>query len=496
MGVEQFDFALHARALVEQRAVKAAERAHIALREDAVFVSVLAMHGEPSLLWGVAVGRKNDAKPRNVHVAADPRVFKEHLDVWNALGAGFRSVFPANPDDDWFPQVLVASRAAWRHLHAAAERMFTVDDADARHAAETILWLAERAEHAGSQAIVVLADLLRDHYATGNPDDEDRLDEWCTWFGIDDPRQTVAWTTVDKATGVRTDHEASPDGIDEARTDPEYDSASIFQGLAGKKRSLYTVMTAARKAQEDGKVHQARNAAMRAQQPLVRTVETRFKRLVRLYARVRDDFPQPLPGLDLVAGEDARSWVRWRKSRDDGYYVARRDNVLSATIGLMSREHAADAWERLLVAGDDVAFRRAVHDGRGITGDVTAVDGRILEVTTSQPIVRARPGTELVQRGSDKPVLNVEDLRSQGADTVLVIDAGAKTDGRPELGDKVVLVPAPFDWGRASRSRASAVERLRNPPWTHQPPDTTSAPAWNGTEPPADLFAQAMGRRA
>lgn len=493
MSVEQFDFALHARSLIEGKAVRAAEHARIELRDDAVFVSVLGMHGEPSLLWGGAVGRKNDQKARNDMLASDPRSFAEHLTVWNMLGAGFKATFPKNPPEGWFPQVVVATTAAWRHLHAGAERLFTVDDADARHAAETILWLAERREHLGTQAVVVLSEMLQQHYATGDPENEDRLDTWMQWLGLDDKRRQFTYTNDD---GIEATVLA--DGVDDTRTEPDFDSAPVL--IAGvtttaKKRSLHNVMSAARRATEDAKVHKAKNDAKLASQPLRKVIQARHERMIRLYARIKADFPTTLPGLDEIASEDGRSWSRWRTSRENGYYATRRDGVLAATVGLMSREDAAEAWEKLLIAEDAVAFQRAVHDGRGITGTVRSVEGRAVEVVTEQPIVRARPGTELVVRSTSEPVMVVDDLHTEGLTTVLRLDC-PKPDGRPAQGSEVVLVGAPFDWGRAGRSRGSAVGRLKQPAWTHLPADKASAPPARGGTPPADLLAQVMGRRA
>lgn len=505
MGVEQFDFALHARALVEGRAVRAAQRARVDLREDAVFVAVLAMHGEPALLWGVGVGRMNDAKPRQVHVALDPRRFDEQLQVWAALGRGFRSTFgdPQTKPDSWFPQVCVATVAAWRHLHAGAERFYTVDDHNARHAAETILWLAERYEHAGNQAIVVLAELLADHYATGQPDEEDRLDVWCKWLGVPDNR---TYDKLDDTAPASLEPSAArkvtADGVDEVRTHPQWDETPLFgpaksygyKRSEGKK-SIHGVLLTARRTDEDKKPQAAQSITRWVTPKLSGAVEARFSRLVRLYARIRNDFPDLLEGLAEFADEDARSWQRWRQSRDNGYYATRRDGVLVATLGLMSREQAADAWDRLLVAHDDIAFRRAVHDGRGIIGTVRSVADRRVQVVTSQPIVRARPGSELVMRGTDTPVMVVDDLWTEGQDTVLLLDC-LTGDNQPTDGDDLVLVAAPFDWGRAVRSRTAAVRRLKEPPWTHQAPEQAPAPRHRAVTVPDDLYDRVMARRA
>ena len=366
--------------------------------------------------------------------------------------------------------------------------MFTVDDPDARHAAETILWLAERREHLGTQAVVVLSEMLQQHYATGDPENEDRLDTWLQWLGMGDKRLTFA----------HDDKTVLADGVDETRTEPDFDNAPVLTASHmsnSAKKSLHNFMSAARRASEQEKAEQAKTATKLAVRPLTTILTARHTRMLNLYARIRSDFPDALPGLNEIASEDGRSWNRWKTSRDNGYYATRSDGVLAATVGLMSREDAAEAWDKLLIAEDSVAFQRAVHDGRGIVATVRSARGREVEIVTDQAIVRARPGTELVVRGTSDPVMVVDDLYTDGPATVLLLDC-PKPEGRPAEGAEVVLVGAPFDWGRAGRSRGSAVGRLKEPAWTHLPPDRAGAPLAREATAPSDLLDRVMGRRA
>jgi hypothetical protein len=111
-----------------------------------------------------------------------------------------------------------------------------------------------------------------------------------------------------------------------------------------------------------------------------------------------------LPGLTALADDDKASWDAFAARVADvtsAWDWRRRDNRREAALGLASRCDAAELYQSLRL-GDPLIATRESFAGSVVSGRVTALANRAIEVTLDQLACRLREQTE-VEGFADSP---------------------------------------------------------------------------------------------
>ena len=365
------------------------------------------------------------------------------------------------------PQLLVPNRGgiAFTKLLGRSTRFRRADGPYPVHPSVPVLgqwltFLAERAEYAGSSALVAMTEALALHWATGqSPMEDANLATQLAWIappeGQNGPEAALA------AEDPLTCPPAGPE------THPDFDGQVLEHAIQAYETS--------------GSPAQAREA-LRTQLEPTWTLMWQAVRLLR--------------GLPEAATVDAR----WAKDRDQftreiarlaegGFPRGRVDGAVGAAIRLADLESALQTYEAQRAFDDPLVMTEHRVAGKAFSGEVVAVDATrrivpagktraaprpLVTIRTSDPI-RLSPGkrlyssqrrkqkTEIVDITGDLVTIQINDQMGRGSTPA--------PGSVPEVGD--IVCYAELDPSGGQRPRLPAGE---DTPWTHGGPPEPYVP--------------------
>lgn len=434
MSGEAFDAGLALRARHLGRAVPASATKRSIIHDEAIGIVPIAMAGERTGLWAVAIGKLRRRQPRTDAVG-DARDRDEQARLWTTMA-------PILATAGDHPQLVVPHRHSARLLAESAVRFVRHPDATVAAAARLVWWCCTRREVAGSHALVVVSDLFAAHFAIGadgGPDDDLRL--WLAWLESDGPDQLAARTAAregelpDPKTTLEFDEQLWPKV---ARRADERATRRTATDTAGDER---TRARAARDIQRQARVRAATVKA--ALQP---TLAAGWERLLVSADRFAADPRPPLADLDRFCAADRDAWRGEQVRSDRGVNPIRRDSPRRAVIALMEADVARSCWEGALVWGDAVARARAVASGAAIVGPVASTSDDGFTVLAAGP-VRARSGDRLAVDGEPPLAVDVVDVETTGEHVAVTVTWAGRRPPQ-DVGPDVALWPPPPDFGQ------------------------------------------------
>lgn len=430
----------------------------IAIRPDALVLSVLAMAGEDTTVHIAACGALG-ALP-SVRSVPDPKVRDEQYRLFRWLGERFEEYFSRCRSAGTYPQIWVPSAAAASHLDTLADRLrFSKNSPEVRRFGELLTYCTERFPVSGQQSLRTATSALNLHWATGQDQSEDEhLLTLLTW--LEPPIGQNLLAAVARAERV-------PMGV---KTDPDYDRdilAPLVISYDDARRAGSSPAVLAVKAQL---IHDALK-------PVVMPIHEATQRAISLVA---NSGRQPLPSLAEIEEREAEEFASFMESRDRGYHLPLRDSPKLAAFRLSAREDAVENAEAATLLGDRIARARGRLNGLVARGEVLE-RARIrvaphkfrheFLLSTAQRVLRMRLGDEM--QWADDPRLRVivTEIHRDGRRTFIRFEIlkGQHSIGPPEMGAILEIVPSAPDWGRLMRERGHLKDKLGVTPWTHAP---------------------------
>ncbi|GII29363.1 hypothetical protein [Planotetraspora mira] len=365
------------------------------------------------------------------------------------------------------PQLLVPNRGgiAFTKLLGRSTRFRRADGPYPVHPSVPVLgqwltFLAERAEYAGSSALVAMTEALALHWATGqSPMEDANLATQLAWIappaGQNGPEAALA--AEDPLTSPPAGPETHPDFdgqvLDHAIRAYETSSspAQVREALRTQLEPTWTLMWQA--------------VRLLRELPEAATVDARW-------AKDRDQFTR----------ETARL-------ADGGFPRGRIDGAVSAAIRLADLESALQTYEAQRAFDDPLVMAEHRVAGKAFSGEVVAVDATrrivppgktraaprpLVTIRTSDP-VRLSPGkrlsssrnrkqkTEIVSIAGDLVVIQINDQMGRGSTPA--------PGSVPEVGE--IVCYAELDPSGGQRPRLPSGE---DTPWTHGGPPTPYVP--------------------
>lgn len=468
----------HLLAYRDGRAQRCASHLQVCIQDDAWVMCPIAMAGEDTTIHVVAYGRIC-AAPR-VRCVPDPRKRDDQYALFEALGADLERYFEQCRRTGRYPQLWVSSGAVARHLDTLADRLrYNQLNARVRRFGELLSYCTGRYPFDGQQTMRTATGSLRLHWATGQqPAEDEHLGTLLAWI---DPSARVS---IQEAVAAA---ERVPMGV---KTDPEFDAAVLDPLVEAYDR-------ATRRADASPAV--AANTAQRIRGVLEPAALRVYEATQRAVALLQRSGLPPLPGLSEMEAREAAEFESFMQARDDGRPLSLRDRPRAAAFGLSAREEARENVEAATVLGDRVARARGRLTGRVVLGTVEnprrarigprSFEDRF-ELRSTQRILHVRLRDELLAVDDPRLKVLVEDVRRDGASTVLSLRmlAGQRAVGLPATGASLELVDGVPKWNDIWRVRGHLKKVLASTPWTHRddgPPVATPLPAVR----PPDLLA-------
>ena len=412
MSPGAFDLGMRLAALTAARAVPATSTRRVHIHPDATLVAVRTMAGVDGSLFGVAVGRLGDAKAK-VAVAADPIINTEQARCFAEIG----HLAGEHPH----PSLVVSSKQACLELEWAAKRAEAVGGDEVMRGVDIVHFCIGREHIAGADSLVIACDALTTHFA---------------WPGQEldsgDLARCVAWVDGE-----------SPDLLGEriggVRTPVDLDSSKLAK-LVKKHRDERRKLPAGAR---DDTLHRQRPEIAVALGALLRDDWALLKRA----GMVIEEMNRPaLPDAEKRCENEVAAWVRQGTSAEKGFRPNLRSSPRRAVTVLERAEQSLQSYRAVVLRYDELERLRAADDGRVLLGQVAAVDGAEIVVTSSQTILRIRAGDVLSPVDQSDIRLRVRELRESVGGRECVFESSSE-DPVFTHGDEVCLLLASGGWG-------------------------------------------------
>jgi hypothetical protein len=487
------DFA-RLRAVNEGRALPIAGCRRVERSDVAVVLCPLSMAGEDSATHTIAVGELGDPEPTLLTIP-DPRNRERQQELFIALAElllphAEKAVELSVPFQVW-----VSSPAVVGHLFRMQDRMrFTVPEhRDARATQLGLLFrsLHMRHSHRGQQALMVAADVLGDHYASGQEPGEDaHLGAQLAWHEGNP-------TTVQKRVMAA---EQQPMGV---ATDPQED-----RELERRLRAFHAARIGSEQGSHTAEELAAREADLAAHlEPVARSI---FAATQQAAALVLDSSLPLLPSLNKLLESEAfwhraaMDTSRWMLDNDRMY--GRWDSFDRAMKEHDRRERSDELYERLLLADPfvrqqaelDGALARCTIAERQITGG-KGNSRTITMVLKAAEGARLRVGAVYAEVDDERLRLRIDSVRRQPDQTrVEVTSVGVQKAAADEVadGDELLLAQTSGDFrfiAEKARKRIFGSNLEDDDPYrmpfTHDPKDGIELARGEGSCPTDPLAA-------
>lgn len=435
------------RALSERRAVPIAGRQRVRMQANPLLISAAAMTGEHASPWGVSVLWRGKSRAAYV-VVGTPSEAERRFVFWAELGKAVKRYGDWCVANKVAPQVVVATSDVWKRLQAGAFEAcrHAWKNPDIRCSTDLFLFLSEVADLPGSESLVVAKDVLLEHVVTGNPLDERYLSDVLDW--------------VEGAPVASGDRPSSPPD-DDCTTPPDdqFDRKNTVREAV--KKTVNAKNTTSR--DKHGKAVQGEMRWL---------LDARMARLVRFveaYERL---------GLTPFDDDEVGDVARTRKSHASAWAKRRAaansygidPKPYTRIVQFKKQEEAGETWEQVLRWHDPKFLVRDIADGYSVQGTVESVDGDLLNVLTTQPLVRARQGDEMALHSEGSQTFEVIETERDKPSGGTLIKFRVRDGRTPEplyVGQEVTLSPA-------RNGSMGSLLRADDLTWTH---DVDSRPS-------------------
>jgi hypothetical protein len=432
------------------RALCTAERRAVSVQPHALVLCTLAMAGDDTTVHGVALGALGRAPI--VRTIADPHRWNDQRELLLWLSDQLDRYFSRCAQDGTFPQLWLASDAAFNHLDLLADLYRARRDPALRALGERLAYLTERAPIAGQQSLHVATERLRAQWTTGqSPDRDHHLASLLAWIDRAPDRDLR-----DELARV----ESLPMGI---KPDTELDRALLYPCLEQHRD--------ARARDDEALASDTASSIHEALADVLLPIYTAAQRAAALVQSL-----EVLPVVETLEGLERDAFAWWLSGREQGYAMPLRDTPKRAALELVAREELLSNHEAALVAQLESERTRGALNGRVLVGDVRSVSeqkqGRKVVYTvllaSTQPLLRFRRGDRVHLLDDTRLAAAVERIERTNNEThvILRITDGMRSVGVPSVGTRLELGPA-AEWGALGRIRKQFGMRLAVTPWTH-----------------------------
>lgn len=489
MSLALYDYGLKLRAHKNRKAILAGKCRRVNIKDDALYISVVAMGGEHAGTWAVAVGTHSQRKPF-LSACADPSNFYDLVNMWEELERHVSGIFYVAEVNGSFPQIVVANQATWNVLSETARRLSFASPLPAFRLAQMITYANERSGLPGDPMVVRMSELLSDIYVCGGePEDSGSL------------QQVVAWIEG---------KENLFDVLEECAEDNE-----CFLPRELEDKEFFKSYDVARQTWEDTRRN---NESMKHKIKLKAFVKERWFRLkkaVEIYRNTQLVVPEELSIFEELCAKDfpffmknLRDYERDREAEkndlatlelEEGVVLAegdlqdttvkkyykkpsRYDSIIVALNKLADRNLYSEEWEKTLVWRDDHERNRAFADGRILDGVVieNGDDGKVC-VLVEHDMLRIRAKEELTKFDEPSRQIKIVNLERDGATTKVWISG----DPKVKVGENVSYGPRKPNPKSIVFSQISRRESYKNTGWTH---NTNKSFEKRNHDAPADLL--------
>lgn len=448
------DLAAAIQAYARRRAQPVAATLHVTIQPHALVLSPLMLAGVHHSIHAYAIGPVGDASSQ-VRVITDPRRRAAQdallLNLADAIG---RMVETCAVTPGAYPQIVVASHAAAAHLDLVADRLRRRrDDTRLRRLGDYLGHIVGRWPEAGQQALLVMTDILNDHYATVGAQGEDaHLEALLLWH---QPPPNAGADLFDKI----AEAQARPMGV---RTTPEMDN-----NLAARL-DHYRQARRTNAVDDVERIDQEVRALLT---PVVMHIYTQTQRALTL---IQESGLPPLPALARLDQIEADAFRRAMDYIASGRYAPSSGNEGVAAYAFLRREAMQESYNAALILGDRVERARARESGDVIVGTVEEYspdDHGLLALVTSQRL-RVRPGDTLYWADdTDVSVQVVSYINTDGVTRLMVRGQAERGDEPPlagiTVGMRLEFVRGKPRWDRLGSQLALYKAHAAITPWTH-----------------------------
>jgi hypothetical protein len=455
MSLALFTFGARLRATQDGKALLCGTANRVSIRKDALAVSLVAMSGEHSGTWGIAIGPLNARKPQKFF-CADPSMFSLQVEMWEKAERYITTYIDKTLEAGLAPQLVVPNNKCWEVLAETAGRLSIADNPKAATLAHWVLFANERAALAGDPTVVRMAELLSSVYVCGGePAYDTNLQSVMAWIeggdGLDD-----------RLDAALLDNDCF---LDPEKEDAEF--ATPF--LKMKSLQLKSIKNPA----DDIRVTNAGTYTRK----LGGVLDQRWQRLtdaVALYDAAKlADIAETASFADMAH----RAWKREHAYRakvtaSDGATEdtrprsrGRYDSARDGNNKLAERAAYADQWNYTMIWRDRHEQQKAFADGRLVQGDVLSCDDNVFRILVQHNMLRIRVGDELTpfDRPKDRATVKYLEQQPDGSTIVGAVDP----KGEYSAGENVCYgprPPQPFDITSGAIRRNKG---LRAAGWTH-----------------------------
>ena len=395
------------RAIHTQQKQPIAKKSHVKVLDHALILIGISLRGYPSSLQAFRCAPYHNLNDAPFHACIDPRT-NQHS-VFDRLEQELVSYVHRCKKNGVAPQIWLPNHSAFRHWEAICDRLTLTQ----RHLklASILQYLTQRYHYGGSQTLLCLSQVLKNHWMTGQTDAQDEsLELWQNW--LDEHKQNNI---------------------------PEHSSTFLYTHQEGESPIRPDIIPILEKESQN-----------------------RLQNLAHTLALFVQKSPKTIP-----------CWIDWWQQ--DLHYFSlfctrptstKEDSSILAAQKLEERECTIENYIADLRQEDTAYFYASLLEGHCLEGVIQSINGQTLSLLCNQPIVRAREGDSLALRTNPQAQFRV--LDSEWTNQGYIISL-RKTFGRLScsLHQKIQLNPASMGWTFVQRQRQKTSERMNNPGWIH-----------------------------
>ena len=384
-----------------------ATHAHNKVLEHALILIGISLRGYPSSLQAFRCAQYNNLKESTFYACIDPR--RQQSFIFEHLEQTLVTYFNQCKKDGVAPQIWLPNHSAFRHWEAICDRLCLTKT----HfkLASILQYLTQRYHYGGSQTLLCLSHVLKNHWMTGQTDAQDEsLELWQNWLD--------------------TNQKNPP---------PEHNSTFLYLSQERDSPIAPNIVSTLQKESESRLHHLAHTLSL---------------------------FEQHAP--DIIP-----SWVDWWQ-QDLHYFSlfcskptsAEEDSSMLAAQKLEERECTIENYISDLRREDSAYFYGSLLEGYCLEGVVQDIHSQTISLLCNQPIIRAREGDSLSLRKNSQAQFRVVESEWNEQGYLVTI---RKTFGRIScsLHQKIQLVPSSMGWIFVQRQRQKIFERMNKTGWIH-----------------------------
>lgn len=552
MSASLFTLGTRLRAQAERKAVLCGTGRFVNIHKSACLVSVVAMGGEHSGTWGVAIGEIGTRKPK-MFTCGDPSNYLFQIEMWDELERYLMAYVTKSVEAGLPPQIVCANKKTWGIIAETAGRVSLAKNSPkALRLARTLIFANDRAALDGDPTVVFLAELLSSVFVCGSePTYDSNLQNVMMWIEGEGALNTDGNSDTSISALVIEDDDCflPPAQEDEKFADayikfkqqevkPQVSSErSRVRNAASYSYKLHPVLVERWKRLRDAV--NIYNAAPLEDVPEIDALQSlSFKRWESFLSKLEEveaveetrltigqpknpdsvssdgvnevDFFNESQNAELIGsltsstasepldgqpdenfnGGTGREYET-RATSKKKFIGGKYDTVRERNEKLAERNSYADQWASTLVWRDRYEKAKAFADGRIIQGVVVAKEEAKTCVRVEHSSLRVRTGDELTSFANPKIKIKVLSLESTEDDATIVCVSDLTF---PQIGDMVEYGPQPPDIFQLSSRGGKRNRQLSIAGWTQS--TYKAPPSQLNAEPPENILEAVNKARA